>query len=234
MQHFPEDSRYSLIDYLRVLAIVLMVVYHFHYDLYLLGLLEESTIRHLLFVFIARSCACLFLFCVGYSIALNYRRNKPRGDFYARFFRHWLQVTIGAVSVSVVSYLVYPQWWIYFGILHCISVASLVALLFIPWPRWALISGLLMMILYWGWDYTLPWFTLDRRSLDYFALFPWLGMVLMGLGAEHLQLHRRFQPRAYTWIEWLSRHALWVYLLHQPVLLGSIWLVRQCCLNLST
>ena len=231
MSGLQGDSRYSLIDYLRVIAIGLMIVYHFSYDLFLMRLIEEAIIRQSFFVVMARSCAMLFLFCVGYSLAINYRRYATVNEFYPRFFKNWLKVTLAAVAVSIGSYLIYPQWWIYFGILHCISAASLLSLVFLSVPKIALTIGLLLMIVYWGWDVSLPWIKLPRGTLDYFPLFPWAGMVLIGLGAEQFAWHQRLKPPSVAWVEFLSRHALVIYLMHQPMLLAGIWIYKKFILT---
>ena len=222
MQETNTAQRSTLIDYLRCLAIFLMLFYHWHFDLFFSGYLQESIIRHPAFVALARLCLCLFLFCVGYSLALNYKRHCDKKFFWRSFLGNWIKVTVSAIMISIVTYMTYPQYWVYFGILHCISVASLIALAFFHLPKIALSIGIIMMTAYWGWDYSLPWINLQQPTLDHIDLFPWLGMVLIGLGAEHWQLHQKFQPKPRAWVLWVSKHSLIIYLLHQPLFMGLI------------
>lgn len=60
-------------------------------------------------------------------------------------------------------------------------------------------------------------------STDYFSLIPWFFLFLTGYflhgvvkkqGCLSLLLKGSFRP-----IEWLGRHSIWVYLLHQPVIM---------------
>ena len=66
-------------------------------------------------------------------------------------------------------------------------------------------------------------------SADYFPLIPWIFLFWAGLF-----LWRFLRPYAEETVRgwpacrplvWLGRHSLWVYLLHQPVLLGFIFLL---------
>jgi uncharacterized membrane protein len=66
---------------------------------------------------------------------------------------------------------------------------------------------------------------------DYVPLFPWLGVVLIGIFAGAWVAGRdrtviaslqRFAP---AWLAFLGRHSLLVYMVHQPVLLGILRVV---------
>lgn len=223
MSDTPSPQRFPLIDYLRVFAIFLMVVYHFTYDLYLFGYLERATAFHPLAIAVARTCLCLFLFCVGYSLALAH---TPKIRWQA-WRKNTAKVALAAALVSVVSYLVKPHYWIYFGILHCIAVSSVVALAFIRVPMLALCLGLVNMLAYWIKGAYLPWIRLDGGTLDYIALFPWGGMVLIGLGCASWQLHKKVRLPHNGLIETISRQSLLIYLLHQPLLTGLLWVYKQ-------
>jgi uncharacterized membrane protein len=63
-------------------------------------------------------------------------------------------------------------------------------------------------------------------------LFPWTGLVLVGVALGHALLRRSFAPlaplqHAPRVLPWLGRHALIVYLLHQPLLIGLLWLAHH-------
>ena len=62
----------------------------------------------------------------------------------------------------------------------------------------------------------------DFYSTDYFSLFPWLFLYLAGYFLYHLLNQRELlcylERKSVTVIEWLGRHSLIIYLLHQPVL----------------
>ena len=84
----------------------------------------------------------------------------------------------------------------------------------------------------------LIWLGLAPRSftsLDYVPLLPWFGVVLMGMAGGALlykDLGRRFPlPDISAWppvrgLIFLGRNSLAVYILHQPLLLGLIYLAE--------
>ena len=68
---------------------------------------------------------------------------------------------------------------------------------------------------------------------DYVPLLPWLGVLWWGLAAgQWLLAHRRAWlagplPRAAAPLATLGRWSLSFYMLHQPLLIGALWLVLQ-------
>ena len=60
---------------------------------------------------------------------------------------------------------------------------------------------------------------------DYVPLAPWAGFVAMGIAAGHWLVRSGFRAigplaAAPAWLRWLGRHSLFVYMVHQPILLG--------------
>ena len=84
-------------------------------------------------------------------------------------------------------------------------------------------------------DRLMSWlgFTTRRPATqDFVPLFPWLGVVLLGVGLGHALVRRRFGPlasvaRAPGALRWMGRHSLPIYMLHQPLLMGTLWLLLR-------
>ena len=67
---------------------------------------------------------------------------------------------------------------------------------------------------------------------DYVPLFPWAGVMLIGIAAGHLIArtdgsHVRAFEHLPALVRWLGRHSLAVYMLHQPLLLGALWIAVE-------
>ncbi|RMG57545.1 MAG: DUF1624 domain-containing protein, partial [Gammaproteobacteria bacterium] len=125
------------------------------------------------------------------------------------------------------------------GILHFIAVASLLALPLVARPRLALGLGVALILL--GMHVSHPFFdqpwihwlglmTHKPTTDDYVPIVPWLGVVLIGIAAGHwLQGPQAQALRRYTidhaparLLAAAGRHGLIIYLLHQPILFGSV------------
>jgi uncharacterized membrane protein len=233
-------SRVPAVDSLRGLAIVAMIVYHFAFDLRYFGLIRADFENDPFWLNARTAIVTSFLALVGVSLVLADRNALS----WPRLLRRVAVIAACALAASAASWFLFPRSFIYFGVLHCIAVSLLVARPFVRRPLAA--TGLGIAIVIAGVTLSHPAF--DTRALswigfatmkpdtqDYVPLFPWLGVVLAGIGLGHTLVRAQFRP--ITWlartphaIRWLGRHSLVTYMVHQPVLMGSIrlvlWVVR--------
>jgi uncharacterized membrane protein len=233
----PLPSRIEGIDTLRGLAILAMIAYHFAFDLRHFGALRADFENDPFWITARAAIVTSFLGIAGISLVLAHRaRVAP-----TRFLQRVALIAACAVAASLASYVVFPQTYIYFGILHCIAVALLLARPLADRPRAAALAGLAVLVA--GLTMSHPYFdaratswigfvTTKPPTQDYVPLFPWLGVVLLGIAAGHALAGRDFAAlaplaRAPAWVRWLGRHSLPVYMAHQPVLIGALWLVLR-------
>jgi uncharacterized membrane protein len=230
-----------MVDVARGVALLAMAVYHFAWDLEFFGYAEPGMTADGGWKMFARGIASSFLFLVGLSLVLAH----GRGIRWPGVRRRWLQVAASAAAITAATWYAFPETFIFFGILHQIALASLLGLAFLRVPAGVTVMVAAAVIaLPWLWRGTLfdaPWLlwvglpTLVPRSNDYVPLFPWFGAVLMGIAAAKLAarggvLDRMalVVPPAWTRpLGFAGRHSLAVYLIHQPVLIGALWLFAQ-------
>jgi uncharacterized membrane protein len=238
----PTGRRLAFIDVARGLALLAMATYHFVWDLEFFGYVAAGTAGTGGWKIFARLIASSFLFLAGYSLVLG---QWPTIRIDA-FLRRFAKIAGAAALITIATYFAFPDTFIFFGILHAIAAASLIGLLFLKLPAVVSLLAAAAAIaapfylrspifdapwLWWvGLSETLP------RSNDYVPLLPWLGPFLLGLGAAklfHARLVSALASRPSTdgkgrlWMTPLvfgSRHSLAIYLIHQPVLIGLVYL----------
>lgn len=237
----PPSLRLPLIDALRGFAVAQMIVYHFIYDLAYFGWLGIAMHREQPWVGWRTAIVSQFLLLVGVSLVLRLA-HKPD---WRGFWRRWAQVAGAAALVSLGSWLLFGPRFIYFGILHFIAAALIVARLLAPLRAWNLAlaaAALGLWLLYRDAAFNptpaniVGFVTQKPRTEDYVPLFPWIAVVLAGVGAGALwqrrgfalaPLWQRLNARPPRSLVWLGSWALTVYLAHQPIMIGLLWLVRS-------
>ena len=232
-------GRILAIDVARTVAILMMVTFHFTYDLEMFGFIPSGTTTHGFWALFARATAGSFLFLVGFSLYLAH----GQGIRWRSFSRRLAKVAGAAALVSAGTYLVMPNTFVYFGILHSISVASLLGLAFlrlpavltlvlgaavIAFPNYVSFPALNSPFFYWT-GLTTWW----PPSIDYEPVFPWFGPTLLGIGTAKALLGLMsgvLGPAAGAgqggWARAVAlpgRHSLLIYLVHQPILISAIW-----------
>ncbi len=232
-------TRYQLIDILRGMAIVLMVWFHFSWDLWHFGYADFDFYRDPFWLNLRTLIVSLFLLLVGVSLVLAARG----GMNWPRYFRRLGLLVLFAVAITVVSYFNNPQRVIVFGILHFIAFASVVALPFLRYYWLTLFVGLTLVVLDTQFSHPLfnqPWLhwiglmTHKPLTEDYVPVIPWLGVVLIGIFIGHSLFRWKALAFAHRWQSTASparflalagRHSLAIYVAHQPLLFGLFALV---------
>jgi len=225
------------IDALRGAAILAMIAYHFCFDLRYYGVLNAD-FEHSPFWLTARSLILSsFLLLAGISLVLAVRANPSP----AKFWRRVGVIALCAIAVSAGSYALFPKTFIWFGVLHAIAVSLVLARPLVARPALALALGLAVLVAGVGFAHAsfnqihLAWIgfmTVKPATVDYVPLFPWTGVLLLGVALGHTLCRNNWSAAAGAqrwpgWVAFLGRHSLAVYMLHQPLLIGVLWLALK-------
>lgn len=230
-----EGRRILALDAARGGAILAMISYHFMWDLYFTGFWDVNAARDPGLRLYAKTIAATFLVIVGVSLYLAH----GRGIRWRPFLQRLAVIAAAALAVTAGSWFAFPESFIFFGILHCIAVASLVALPLLrgpPWAAFAVAAAFFALPQFVASPALETWSTwwlglgeLPPVSNDYVPLFPWAGFALAGAGATRLleprlDAARQWRPRTALGraLVFAGRHSLIIYLTHQIVLLGLL------------
>jgi uncharacterized membrane protein len=233
-------ARIPGIDIARGVALIGMALYHLSWDLAYFGMAPGNFPVLPPMRAFSHSVAGAFLTISGVSLALAH----ADGRIDRAFWRRLAMIAGAAALVSAATLLASPKEAIWFGILHCILVANLMAAPLLGAPFGAALTAAIVI-------FAVPefvssaamespvvsWLGLGAappRTLDWRPLVPWAGFVFAGLAVGRSRPGERFfaaladwRPRAkgFAALAWSGRHSLAIYLIHQPIMLAIIWLL---------
>lgn len=226
-------TRIELLDLWRALCVLLMLGYHLLYDLAAFGRLDAAVMDSLplravrafgggSFILISGAALCFsaspqrrgfFLLCAGCAVTAATAAIGRPAAFGALELLGVCQMVFGAlrprlarVRTPVLALLAAAGFAL---------TAALTARVTVPW-RWLYPLGLKYPGFY---------------SSDYYPLFPWAFLFLLGVCLGRLlEAHRSARaltahfPPALTFA---GRHSLVLYLVHQPVFWGALTLLEK-------
>jgi uncharacterized membrane protein len=232
------SGRVDAIDLSRGLAIVGMAGYHLTWDLANFHLVSPGLPFTSGMRLLSHVVASTFLALVGVSLALAHRKGFDRRAFWRRL----AIVALAAAAVTIATLMLFPGNAVFFGILHCIAAASLIAAPLVTAPASAsLAAGLAAVaaplvihstlfdppwLMWLGLSEALP------NTVDWYPLLPWAGVVFLGLAAARAPgaMARLTSPGRWRAASGASRaacfagqHSLAIYLVHQPIFFGLLY-----------
>ncbi|MBU2701049.1 putative membrane protein [Sporomusaceae bacterium BoRhaA] len=213
------------IDFLRGVAILLMIALHIIVDL---SDFYNYQVKYLSgFWYVEGKVSAILFMCVA-GISSTLSQNSDR---------HGCKVFLWGMILMIITFKYDTQTYIRFGILHFLGIS----LLSVRWIKrlpysWLAVIALVSIILgqifasrYTSLPYLLPigLVTQDFSSMDYYPLFPWYGVFIVGvmLGKRLYQKEKRSYfsfTFAHPFVVF-GQHSFIIYLIHQPILLALLY-----------
>jgi len=239
------SQRFIELDIFRGFAILFMIILHLFWDLDYFGILPLNKNFYSLNIIVP----VMFFLLVGICQAVNNNKykNQPK-KMYLRTIQRGLWVLNLGMLFTLLTTIILPDRPIMFGVLHCIGCCIILST---PFVKFKSATNILVttLIIITGISIG-AFFTIENPSIfqlavgihqsnigqhtiDYFPVLPWLGVCLLGVALGNILYKEntrrfslpdlsRYKPtRLFTW---LGQHSLSIYLLHQPVIIGLLFL----------
>ena len=215
--------RYPELDIARGAAVIAMIAYHAVFDIFYF---KTGTAPY---VGAAIVIASTFIFISGICAHISWHRYKGIKKTLWRSAK----LAAAALTITAVSFLLLKGGWIVFGILHFFAVVGLVSIpLLLLRNRWLLAIAIVAFALgtFVNTNPYLLWLLpTSFATFDYFPLVPWLGVYALGICFGRIVYKNG--KRSFAWhfrskaLEWVGRHSLLIYFLHQPIILAALVLL---------
>ncbi len=248
MQKLENKKRYYLIDSLRAIALINMLFFHLLYDLYSLGVIDWF---YSVPMKIWQQAICIsFIFISGFSFQLG-RKQWKRGLIVLGGASILFIATLLIELLIAEGFLVSYGVLCFMGSAMLITVPLDLLFKRIKYVHWvgffvSLILFVLLKNINYGTivfglfevpevlyqNYITAYFGFPHNgffSSDYFAILPWIFLYLTGYFAfsiaKQLNLLRFLLKPRIKPLEFLGRHTLIIYILHQPMIFPIAFLI---------
>jgi uncharacterized membrane protein len=236
-------TRFWEIDVLRGIAIIMMIVSNAITSLTYFDVIQISNMRF--WLFFARITATLFIVLVGISLTLSYARVKNWNSkkIFLKYLKRGLTIFSWGLAITIVSWFFIREDFIIFGVLHLIGLAIIFAVPFFKKKFLTLIFAIFFILM----GIYIDKLTFDTSlfiwlgftptgfsTVDYFPIFPWFGVVLIGMFVGNIlykNYSRSFKikdlssKKEVKLLAFLGRHSLIIYLIHQPIIITMLVLL---------
>ena len=238
-------TRNQLVDGLRSLAVLAMIVYHFAWDLGFFNIVDPVVVNTGAWKNFAISIGSSFLFISGISFWLATRS----GINFKKFMFRLSILVSAALLVSLGTYQANPNTFVFFGILHLLSACTFLGLIIYKFPSFIILFlGIIILLSepylvseifepkYLAWT---GLYSEATGSVDFYGFFPWSSAYIFGLvfakvffgNNDRKIFKKRFSVNNNQFngvflkiFFWSGRNSLFIYLIHQPILIAIIYL----------
>jgi uncharacterized membrane protein len=236
MDHDGNRRRVPQVDLLRGVAVLMMVVFHLKWSLDYFGVAVPAPFDGFWNLF-QKATGGLFISLVGVSLVLSHSPSASAGKYLsrgARIIGYGLIITLGSLVFR-------PEGFVFFGILHFIGLAIILAFPFIRFTWLNLLLGILLLaagIQLQSMSFDFPWLVWlglhhPVYTIDIYPVLPWIGVVFLGMFAGRIMV-RGGRPdmtgagrRRSRGLRFLGRHALPAYFIHLPLVFVTAYAISE-------
>ncbi len=231
------QGRITSVDAARGAAIVMMVAYHFFFDIRYFGIANVD-LQGVPLTLLQRATGTLFVLIAGVSLTLSERKNK---EGYAHHLKRAAMLGAVALLITVATWIYPHDGFIQFGVIHMLALSTLIAPFFFRFGWVNAVLGALIVLAGIGMNgmatdtHWLFWLGINDpgyHALDNYPMLPWFGVVLIGIWLGQslfpaaAAVKRAARLPGEPALAFLGRNSLAIYLAHQLALVGTIMALR--------
>jgi len=252
-------KRFIEIDIIKGFAVILMIFFHIFYLSKYLGLKDYNTQTGLLLL-CANISHTLFILMSGVNLSVSYQKSEKEDSDFNCFFGKQMKRVLVLMScgliLSYLSYLVFNNLYVKFGILHFLSTALLISQLFVNNNLLLTIASLFVLIMtvliennkeslhnlcqnttflcfITGLSNT------HYSSLDHFPLIPYIIYIFIGMilgNVFYKNYKRTFDLEIFNNLSenkfirhfaYIGKNSFLIYMLHWPILYFIIQFLKK-------
>jgi len=234
-------SRFIELDFLRGFAILHMILLHLLWDLDYYEILPiNPTIQQTNVI-----VQVTFFTILGMCLAITFdKKTGQHKKLYLHLLKRGLWIFFLGMIITIVTLIFMQERPIIFGVLHCIGLCIILSIPFLKFKQWNQPIALTLIVI----GIILGTLSIQNPSIlhlliglhpadvwtytiDYFPIFPWLGVTLLGVSIGSM-LYKDNKRRFYLpdiskyvpvkLLSWFGKHSLTIYLFHQPAIAGAL------------
>ena len=247
--------RYDELDILRGVSVILMVIFHFFYLYYILGK-DLETINNPLVSILATISHSLFIFLFGINFYINYNKNKDKKktEYYKKQIYKFLTYASIALGITFVTYYMFPDRYVKFGIFHFFAISIILANIFVTNKNHIILGIGLFVALYIFIFNNSKYYTqcmetpifcfitgiknVKYNSIDHFAIIPFFTIVLCGMyvGSNLYDNNKRnfnigklqkiIDSNLGQLLSLIGKYSLYIYIVHWVILYQIVKMIN--------
>jgi len=218
-------KRILIIDNLRGIAFLFMTFQHIFYFYDVSTNYDTSYSQNILVDNSGLFARVMFILLAGYSVYMTYQKDN-KIHLKKRFIRS-LEILGHGLFLTFLTYMLYPDNYIRFGILHFLALATLLISFIAPYKIVTIIVLVLCTIMTYvkypsvnSFVDTITGARAPASMMDWFSLDKWMPIILVGLVlGQNIDLSNNSILEFNNVITDIGKNSLNLYTLHVTVLL---------------
>ena len=142
--------------------------------------------------------------------------------------------------ISIVTFLLDNNNFIFFGILHFLAICSIISLILVNVTKgyllflfFVVVGAISLSSITFDLPTIVSWLGFNKYppiTNDFYPVFPWLTFYLFGFWVGHIMMDRKrrflenisfiypLNSKFFKFLEYVGKNSLMIYILHQPIL----------------